>query len=151
VSVRAPDPPRGLASGGRALWKSMTTLHGRALRLRLRPDELAVLRVACETRDLLDELLHQHRQTGLIVEGSKRQPKLSGLPAEIRQQRTALARLLAAVDMPDEDNKSMTYSSRRASLAAHVRWRNEDERRQSLGLAPRAGQERRLDAAEADG
>lgn len=91
--------PVGLGAPGRRLWQAVTaefegTEH-----------ELALLEESCRTRDLLVSLRDQLDRDGLMLESSQG-ARLHPAVAELRQQRLALARLLATLGVPglDEDH-----------------------------------------------
>ena len=90
---RTPKPPAGTRAGGRQLWESITKDY------ELEQHELALLVEAVRTVDLLDELDAAVRRDGAIVE-SPQGTKAHPAAVEARQQRIALARLLAALRMP---------------------------------------------------
>src|SRR4051794_1234770 len=93
--VEAPD---GLAARGSALWAA--TVAG----CDLEPHELALLTEACRTIDLLDQLEAAIAAAdGLTMpwgEGVRLHPAVP----EVRAQRVALARLVAALGIPAEEH-----------------------------------------------
>lgn len=89
-----PKPPSGTRASGRRLWASIVTVF------ELEEHELALLREACRTVDTLDRLDAVVRADGGMIDtptGVKVHPGL----VEARQLRIALARLLAALRLPD--------------------------------------------------
>lgn len=94
--------PRGLKTGGRRLWSALTA-EGE-------PDEhsAAVLAEACHTVDLLAVLRAELAETRHVIEGSQG-PRVHPLVVEVRQQRLALAKLIASLGLPkgiiDPDNE----------------------------------------------
>lgn len=90
---QTPPPPPELRDSGRALW--VAVMIGFALD----EHELALLREACRTVDNLDALTEQLELDGIMSESSQGSRVHPALP-ELRQQRIALARLLAALRIP---------------------------------------------------
>ncbi len=89
-----PKPPSGTRASGRRLWASIVTVF------ELEEHELALLREAVRTVDTLDRLDALVRADGGMIftpSGVKVHPGL----VEARQLRIALARLLAALRLPD--------------------------------------------------
>lgn len=97
--------------------------------------EEALLVAACRQADDITMLEATLAEEGPIVAGSKGQPRLSPVLAELRQGRLAFAKLLGALAVPDDfDDKPLTANSRRARAAANARWnrvRAEEARRGS--------------------
>ncbi len=93
MSRRGPNPPAGAGKAGTALWRAVLTEY------ELEEHELLLLREAVRTVDVLDDLTARVAADGSVVEspqGTKAHPAL----VEARQQRIALARLLAALRLP---------------------------------------------------
>lgn len=92
-----PKPPKGLLVGGRRLWTATLTAYD------LAEHEQAIMREACRTVDLLDQLQALIDKEGPVLpwgEGSRANPAA----VEARQHRIALARLIASLGIPmDED------------------------------------------------
>ncbi len=89
-----PKPPSGTRASGRRLWASIVTVF------ELKEHELALLRETVRTVDTLDRLDALVRADGGMIDtpnGVKVHPGL----VEARQLRIALARLLAALRLPD--------------------------------------------------
>jgi hypothetical protein len=112
-----PPVPDVLGEAGAALWGAMTGPGGFVFSAH----ELRLLREACATVDVLELLERQVAADGPMIEGSKRQDVLHPAVAEGRAQRLTLARLLATLDLPDEDAvpSPMQLRGRRA---AEARW-----------------------------
>ena len=87
-------PPRGLGQPGRDLW------HGLVDEYELEPHERTVLLQACRTADTVAQL-----QAVLDAEGVTREGRPHPILAELRQQRIALARMLAALRIPTADDE----------------------------------------------
>lgn len=104
-----PRVPGGSREPGKRLWKSIVD------EFELDEHELALLLEAVRTVDVLDLLDARIRRDGPIVsspQGDKANPAL----VEARQQRIALARLLAVLRLPagdESDRKSGMRAQRR--------------------------------------
>ena len=90
---KGPAAPAGTGPGGRRLWRDITG------RFDLSEHELALLREACRSVDQLDALAAVVRRDGVTLEDGRPHPAL----VESRQLRITLARVLAAMRLPDED------------------------------------------------
>jgi len=108
-SARPPSAPRGLGTRGRRFWRWAVREFdiGRA--------ERELLAEVCRVLDTVDALQGQIAEDGDVV-GGKPHPA----HVELRQQRLALGRLLAQLDIPDEAIDSPTTT--RARKAARSRW-----------------------------
>lgn len=93
-----PRTPAGLDAAGRKLWRAITGTF------ELSEHEAAMLEEACRTRDLVGRLRAELDAAPLMLDSSQGQ-RLHPAVAELRQQRLALARLLATLGVPplDED------------------------------------------------
>lgn len=92
----ATKAPRGSGPSGRALWKDVTE------RFELDQHELVILREAVRTVDQLDALAAIVDRDGVLEPATGRaHPAL----VESRQLRLALARLVATLRLPDEDDE----------------------------------------------
>lgn len=112
------DEPPGLGPQGSCLWREISG------GFELRVDELRVLEDACREVDLIERLEDALRDAPLVVTGSQGQPVASPLVQELRQHRSLVARLLAALKLPDEDEQAdVRERSAQARHAAVVRWR----------------------------
>jgi len=91
-----PTPPTGTKASGRRLWRSV--VDG----FELEEHELALLREAVRTVDLLDALAEIVADDGPMVDspqGRRTHPAV----VEARQLKIALARLLAALRLPSDE------------------------------------------------
>ncbi|GAA4766120.1 P27 family phage terminase small subunit [Citricoccus nitrophenolicus] len=97
--MTAPRTPRGLEAAGKALWSNTVA------DFELSNVELAGLEEACRTRDRIKELDAAVTKDGLMITSSQGL-RLHPAVAESRQQRLALARLLATLAIPglEEDD-----------------------------------------------
>ena len=112
-----PRRPSDLGRAGRKLWDSV------ADRYVFRPDELVTLAEACRALDELDRLRRELAGAPLIVEGSAGQPRGNPLLGEVRAHREAVARLLARLGIPDDDQEAdETPAQKQARRAAEARW-----------------------------
>ncbi|GAA1363022.1 hypothetical protein GCM10009596_23450 [Arthrobacter rhombi] len=92
--------PRGLGSAGKALWEATTS------EFELMDHELAQLEEACRTRDRIRELDKAVKDDGLMISSSQGS-RLHPAVAEGRQQRLALARILATLRIPGLEEDSL--------------------------------------------
>jgi hypothetical protein len=100
-----PRTPAGLQAPGKRLWKSIVD------EFELDEHELSVLVETVRTVDVLDLLDARIRRDGPVVcspQGDKANPAL----IEARQQRIALARLLAVLRLPVGDEAEQTAGAR---------------------------------------
>jgi hypothetical protein len=88
-------PPKGLVRAGRALWRDATKDYV------FDPAESAVLLQMCRLTDHLEALEGELSTSSALVKGSRNQPVVNPLLQEIRLQSLALAKLAAALDLPD--------------------------------------------------
>lgn len=112
--------PEGLGPQGLCLWEEISEAF------ELRVDELRILSDACREVDLI-ERMHTELQTApLVVKGSMGQDVASPLVQELRQHRSLVARLLAALKLPDDEHQEEHDGRARSSQArkaALTRWR----------------------------
>ena len=114
-----PKPPANLRRGGAALWRRIVGV------LALEPWELEHLRLACEQRDLADDLAKHLDEEGMIVPGSAGQPTLNKAVGELRAARQAVSSHLARLKWPADaaaGHRPGTFDSGRARAAAMARW-----------------------------
>lgn len=94
-----------LAAAGERLWRSVTDHYD------LDEHEATLLHSACTTADLIDVLDATVAREGAVIEspqGRKAHPAL----VEVRQQKIALARLLAALRLPQGEEGDTQASAR---------------------------------------
>lgn len=106
--------PKSLSASGRALWGRLTHDY------EFRPDELAVVELACATVDAIRDLEATAATDGTMIAGSQGQTVLHPAIPEARMQRLVLARLLASLQLPDSVLEPAARSSARKAAAA--RW-----------------------------
>lgn len=100
-----PKAPADTRASGRALWDSVVADFD------LDEHELALLRATVRTVDLLDQLDAAVRRDGPLQDspqGTRAHPAV----VEARQQRIALARLLAALRLPSGEAADVKASAR---------------------------------------
>lgn len=114
-SDRVPSAPKGTGPAGRALWRDVVGTF------ELDAAELGLLREAVRTTDALDALNAVVAADGVLDPTTgKAHPAL----VEARQQRMALARLVASLRLPDDnDDRAQrrgaargTYNGRRCGM-----------------------------------
>lgn len=107
-------PPTGLGAKARKFWVAAVSSF------EFRIDELRVLEDACREMDLIDRMESEQRDRPLIARGSQGQEVAAPLVQELRQHRTALARLLTQLRLPDEGGEQARSSAARD--LAMARW-----------------------------
>ena len=90
---KIPRPPNGLRLRGRALWRAVVR------EFELDEHETVVLREACRTADSLDALQALLDEEGPMSSTSQG-PRVHPALPELRQQRIALARMIAVLRIP---------------------------------------------------
>lgn len=113
MAKKAPTAPTGLSPSGRRLWREI------AGRYELRADEREILHQAARTADLVAELSVQVERDGVMVEGSRGQPRVHPALIELQKGRHLLASLLAKLDLPEDEE---SFATQRARNAAESRW-----------------------------
>src|SRR5688572_27231584 len=110
TAPRKPSPPAGTAASGKALWTAVLA------EWELDSHELALLREAVRTVDQLDRFAAIVKREGDVIE-SPQGLKVHPAAVEARQARIALARILAALRLPDglEGDESQGRRSQRRS------------------------------------
>ena len=111
MAERTPPTPKGTGANGRRLWQSIVSAY------ELDEHETALLREAVRTIDRLDELHAVVDAEGLMVEG-RYGPKVHPAMVEARQLKIALARLLAALRLPDGENGDESQGRRQRRVGA---------------------------------
>lgn len=124
-----PRAPGGLGTEGRRLWRRMHAEYDG-----FEPQELLVLEQVCAAADTIAALRAAVDEGGLIVAGSKGQPRVHPAVAELRLARAAFASLLGKLSLPaggpDSDDgaddgppaSGATARQRSARKAAETRW-----------------------------
>ncbi|MGH4001744.1 MAG: hypothetical protein ACRDTJ_30270 [Pseudonocardiaceae bacterium] len=115
--MSTPKAPAGLGAAGRKLWREILA------DFELPTDALSLLTAACRTIDELDKLHTAMAGAEVMTTGSQGQPVVNPLFAEARAHRATLAKLLAQLALPDEDDTPpLTATQQRAQKAAQARW-----------------------------
>lgn len=111
--------PSTLSDAGRALWSSI------AGKYELRPDEVSILTLACETADMLAILDAAWVDAGkpFLTKGSMGQEVIHPLVGERRQQSAQQAALLARLKLPDDATGGAgTGETNQHRAAAQSKW-----------------------------
>lgn len=103
--TKIPTAPPGTKSSGRRLWRDVLGKY------ELEEHELALLREAVRTVDLLDDLAALVEAEGLMLDSSSG-PRMHPALVEARQLRIALARILAALRLPAGEEGDQQESRR---------------------------------------
>lgn len=117
--MSAPKPPRTLGELGRELWDSIIPTY------ELKPDELTILRHACQQEDLIERLREEMQEAQTTTRGSMGQEVISPFISEIRQQLATQASLLKSLKIPDStagSSRKRAHVSEQARTAARARW-----------------------------
>jgi phage terminase small subunit len=125
MTPRRPAAPSDLADRGRRFWREVLKVYG------LNVDELQLLAEACRTLDGCERLREQIEADGSMIKGSTGQARLHPAIAELRLQRTLLAKLLAQLGLPNvaTAEPAATPAQRRARKAAEARWTRVEQKR----------------------
>jgi len=111
------NPPPDLQARGRAFW------HGVDAGWVLSLDERELLIEACRTVDACESLQAVITRDGVLSSGSAGQVRVHPAVGELRSSRLALARLIAALGLPDPAGASVpSPTTVRARRAARARW-----------------------------
>ncbi len=120
---RPPAHPHGLRARGGAFWSEAIASY------ELSGSELELLVEACRLLDEVEALHDAIEADGLTVAGAAGQTRIHPAVAEVRQHRLALGRVLAQLQLPDDEGATMPTSQRaRAQRAAAVRWAGHEKR-----------------------
>lgn len=112
-----PKAPAGLGAAGCKLWCEVLA------DFELPPNGQALLVQACRTVDELEQLRDAITHAAVMTTGSQGQPVASPLFAEARAHRATLAKLIAQLALPDEEDvPKLTAAQERARKAAQARW-----------------------------
>jgi hypothetical protein len=120
-------PPSDLGAAGKALFRQLTgmtatTKTGGTARLELNASELLILAMAARQADDIALMEKAIAADGAMVDGAAGQRRLNQALVEVRQGRLALARLIAALAIPDVDHEQRSPASRHGQKAARARW-----------------------------
>lgn len=107
---------------------------GRSLIERLTADyeygerEARILEMAARQLDTVSRLEALVEEHGELIVAPSGALKLNPAVAELRQARLAATRLLGQLDLPEDEDRPVTYNSQRARRAARARWDREARR-----------------------
>jgi hypothetical protein len=96
AEVKPLRPPEGLGSAGRALWRDTVANYT------FTTTELALLRELCRATDTATRLTTHAKGVSVTVKGSRNQPIVHPVFAEIRATQETIARLSRALNLPDD-------------------------------------------------
>lgn len=99
AAQKAPAPPKGTGPSGRALWRDVLGKY------ELERHEEVLLREAVRSVDQLDKLHAIVERDGLLVDGPNGAQRMHPAAVEARQLRIALARVIAALRLPADDDE----------------------------------------------
>lgn len=117
MSDRKAPVPTGLRSRGRAFWRTVQAGYD----LDVAEGELLV--EVCRALDECEALHAVVEEQGRTVSGSRGQIVAHPALSELRSTRLMLGRLLAQLELPDEEGSSLpTPSQARGRRAASSRW-----------------------------
>lgn len=112
TTTKPPPPPKGAGPSGKKLWKAV---HDDWT---LEAGEVILLTEACRTVDALDELQKSVDTEGAIVPDRFGSPRAHPALVEARQLRVTLARLLAALRLPDGEEGDESAGRRQRRVGA---------------------------------
>jgi hypothetical protein len=93
---KAPRPPEGLGPAGRALWRDIVANYT------LTATEAGVLRELCRAHDNATRLTTHAKGVSVTVKGSRGQPIVHPVFAEIRSNQEIISRLSRTLNLPDD-------------------------------------------------
>jgi hypothetical protein len=126
--------PRGLGRRGRRFWRTVQATYV------LDPAETEVLVEVCRLLDRCEHLQELLDRDGLEVAGSTGQTRVHPALSEQRASQALLGKLLAQLDLPDEDGAALASpTTARARAAARGRWKHDNAMKELRRLGPPAG------------
>jgi hypothetical protein len=93
---KVPRPPEGLGPSGRAMWRD--TVAGYTFT----STELGVLRELCRAHDNATRLTNTAKGVSVTTKGSRGQPVVHPVFAEIRANQEVISRLSRTLNLPDD-------------------------------------------------
>lgn len=121
MTERKPKAPAGLGARGGRFWRQTVG------EFTLTDAELNLLTEVCRTLDTLDDLAAAVAAEGATTTGSTGQVVVHPAVAEARHYRLVLHRLVAALELPDEDGTTIpTAHTIRGRETATAQWRGKD-------------------------
>jgi phage terminase small subunit len=115
TGITRPRMPAKLKASGKSLWREMTATY------QFSPSELATLRQACFTVDLIDDINAELAKDGLTVIGSTGQLRANPLIAAISDNRRTLEILFRDLALPVPGESAGIRRSPGAKSAAVAR------------------------------
>ena len=121
--LRAPAPPKDLQVEGRKLWRDVVA--------EFEPNaaELALLYQLCLTVDELAEMKAEMAEMGVVVAGSRGQPRVNPVLSAIAAHRRLVDQLVVALGVPLEGEVVGRRRSAAAKQSADAKWRRSGPRR----------------------
>lgn len=114
---RTPPKPPGIGSRASKLWRALNDEY------EFTPPEAALLVEACRCVDRLDQLDDAIREVGPMVAGSTGQPVVNPALTEARGQQAVLHRLIAALQLSEDDvTQVLTARQIGSATANRARW-----------------------------
>jgi hypothetical protein len=123
MRVKQPEPPSGLGTEGRRLWREIvadTADQG----LEFDARELSWLRHACKIADRVNQLEAELNGAEMVVKGHDGQPVANPLLTEVRQHQALLAQTPGRLrlDVPEQPGTGKPAIGNRHRAAALTRW-----------------------------
>jgi P27 family predicted phage terminase small subunit len=122
ADVRRRSAPKGLKAAGKALWREVLA--------EFEPNaaELALLEQLCLTVDELAAMQADLAEMGMVVMGSRNQPRVNPLIAVIAAHRKLVDQLVVALGVPLPGETVGRRRSAAAKQSVDKRWRQEKRR-----------------------
>jgi hypothetical protein len=108
------NAPPGLGARGRAMWREMRQTFVFSV------SEEGTLLELCRCLDELDRLEKTMSSEPVVVRGSRGQPVPHPLLGDIRAHRLVLAKLVKALNLPDESSSRGAGGVRRGRLSSPI-------------------------------
>jgi hypothetical protein len=135
---KVPWPPKGLGATGRALWRD--TVAGYTFTT----TELALLRELCRATDTATRLTTHAKGVSVTVKGSRNQPIVHPVFAEIRANQEIIARLSRTLNLPDDRRNQ---GKRRVKSAPRINRIQRQQERRPLTVIARTERDEDADSA----
>lgn len=118
AASQIPRPPAGLATRGRALWRSVNQ------RYELDALEAELLLEACRVADRCDQIAAELKGQPLLTSGSVGQPRVNPLLGALEQQQKLLDRLCGSLGISTPGVSGAGKARSHQRKAAVTKWRN---------------------------
>jgi phage terminase small subunit len=130
ADVRRKPAPKELQAAGKALWRQVLD--------EFEPNaaEFALLFQLCLTVDELAAMKADLAEMGMVVMGSRNQPRLNPLIAAITAHRKLVDQLVVALGVPLPGETVGRRRSAQAKQAVDTRWRQEKRRGRLASVEP---------------